>query len=182
MELRLLLKNGRIWASMNILLSLIPNSLILRASFLPEDSITARISGMSGKSGLAVGAVWGTNDPALAEQNGKWQVGAVVLTEGTGAVSPAPGIPPPVQPGEKEVISVYPNPATDYLVVDIQNPIPGIIRTIRVFDFAGKLCMEEELTTDQTHKVPVNLKPGFYMMHIAEGSVVMLTQKLIIVA
>ena len=82
---------------------------------------------------------------------------------------------------KKQKITVYPNPATKYLIIDISNPVPGVVRTIRIFDFSGKLCMEKELETDESHKLPVNLKPGFYAMHIEEGSKITLIQKLIIV-
>jgi hypothetical protein len=151
-------------------------------SFVPSKRLDfGKDLGDEWKAGLAVGAVWGTTDPALAEQNGKWQAGAVVYA--SAETGPPSAGKPPLQPGEEvEIISVYPNPATNFLVIDIQNPIPGVIRTILIYDFSGKLCMEKELTTDETHSVPVNLKPGFYMMHIAEGSNIMLTQKLIIVA
>jgi hypothetical protein len=146
-------------------------------SFVPSKRLDfGKDLGDEWKAGLALRAVWGTTDPSVTEQNGKWQVGAVIYAAGE------TGPPAGRQPGEEEIISVYPNPATTFLIIDFQNPSPGVIRTMRIFDFAGRLCMEKELTTDQTHQVPVELKPGFYMMQIAEGSVVRLTQKLIIVA
>jgi hypothetical protein len=84
-------------------------------------------------------------------------------------------------PYKEHQISVYPNPASKYLIIDISNPAPEVVRTIRIFDFSGKLCMEKKLETDESHKLPVNLKPGFYAMHIEEGSEIKLIQKLIIV-
>jgi hypothetical protein len=84
-------------------------------------------------------------------------------------------------PSGAEKISVYPNPAKDYLFVNIQNPEASVKRTIYIYDFSGKLCMKKELDTDVSHKMPIDLRPGFYMLRIEKGSETSLVQKLIVI-
>lgn len=82
---------------------------------------------------------------------------------------------------EDEIISIYPNPARDHLNISISNPQPAIKRIIRIFDFSGKLCLEKNLETDLSHKVFIDLRPGFYILQLEAGSIVRIVQKLIIV-
>lgn len=88
----------------------------------------------------------------------------------------------PVQPSsEKEEISIFPNPAKDYLNIKILNPAPSSERVIRIYDFSGKLCFEKKLDTDVSHKMPISLKSGFYLMHVEVNSEVKTIQKLIVI-
>lgn len=82
---------------------------------------------------------------------------------------------------EKEEISIFPNPAKDFLNIQIMNPAPGAERIIRIFDFSGKLCLEKKLETDMSHKLPINLKSGFYLMHVEVNSEIKNIQKLIVI-
>jgi uncharacterized repeat protein (TIGR02059 family) len=82
---------------------------------------------------------------------------------------------------ENEQISVYPNPARDHLNISISNPQPAIKRIIRIFDFSGKLCLEKTLETDLSHKLLIDLRPGFYILQLESGSLIRIVQKLIIV-
>jgi hypothetical protein len=84
-------------------------------------------------------------------------------------------------PAGAEKISVYPNPAKDYLFINIQNPEASVKRTIFIYDFSGKLCMKKELDTDASHKMPIDLRPGFYMLRIEKGSETSLVQKMIVI-
>jgi hypothetical protein len=86
-----------------------------------------------------------------------------------------------IDPAGPEKISVYPNPAKDYLFINIQNPEASVKRTIFIYDFSGKLCMKKELDTDASHKMPIDLRPGFYLLRIEKGSETSLVQKLIVI-
>ncbi len=78
----------------------------------------------------------------------------------------------------KEEITIYPNPATDF--INISNLEPTMEkRFIRVFDFGGKLCLEKELS-EETNRVPVNLKSGIYIVQIVFGPMIKYAQKLVI--
>lgn len=88
---------------------------------------------------------------------------------------------PDTTPVEEEKVSIFPNPAKDFLSVKITNPVPGSVRIIRIYDFSGKLCFEKQLETDNSHKLPINLKSGFYLMHLEVNSVVKSIQKLIVI-
>lgn len=80
-----------------------------------------------------------------------------------------------------EKITITPNPASKYIIVDIENGKTGIERMLKIFDFSGKLCMEKKLESAITNKVLLNLKSGIYIVHIQTGSVIKLVQKLIVI-
>jgi uncharacterized repeat protein (TIGR02059 family) len=82
---------------------------------------------------------------------------------------------------EEELISIYPNPARDHLNISISNPQPSIKRIMRIFDFSGKLCLEKTLETDLSHKLLIDLRPGFYIVQLEAGSIIRIVQKLIVV-
>lgn len=78
----------------------------------------------------------------------------------------------------KEEITIYPNPATDF--INISNLEPALEkRYIRIFDFGGKLCLEKELT-EETNRIPVNLKSGIYIVQIVFGPLIKYAQKIVI--
>ncbi len=80
----------------------------------------------------------------------------------------------------KEGISVYPNPAREY--INIENTETSLVPLIvRIFDFSGKLCMETPLNSGNSNKIQINLKSGIYIVKIETGSMVRFNQKLIIV-
>ena len=79
----------------------------------------------------------------------------------------------------KEKISVYPNPAREFINIPNLDPSlgPGIIR---IYDFAGKLCMETRLDTGLNNKIPINLRSGIYVVKVEIGSIIKLVQKLVV--
>ena len=79
---------------------------------------------------------------------------------------------------EKEIINVYPNPATKY--INISSPEPtGEPSLVRIFDFSGKLCQESRVNGGE--RIPVNLKSGMYIVQIIDlASVVIYAQNLIV--
>lgn len=91
-----------------------------------------------------------------------------------------------VPTGEDPVINdgkiiIYPIPAKDYVSVANLNA-SNAVATLRIFDFTGKLCQEIKLenVTDKT-RIPLTIKPGFYVAQIKIGSLIHYIQKLIVV-
>jgi uncharacterized repeat protein (TIGR02059 family) len=76
---------------------------------------------------------------------------------------------------------IFPNPAKDF--IKIANLVAGTeIPVLRLYDIAGKLCQEIKLEDlGKMRKIPIDLKPGFYIAQVISGSVVSHVQKLIVV-
>ena len=80
----------------------------------------------------------------------------------------------------KKDIIIFPNPAKDY--VQISNLEPSTdSQILRVFDFSGKLCKEIKLDAVGNQKIPIDLKPGMYIVQVVYGKIVKHTQKLIVI-
>ncbi len=79
----------------------------------------------------------------------------------------------------KEKISVYPNPAREFINISNLEPSLGT-GIIRIYDFSGKLCMETRLDTGLSNKIPINLKTGIYVVKVEIGSIIRLVQKLVV--
>jgi uncharacterized repeat protein (TIGR02059 family) len=73
--------------------------------------------GAEWKDGLAINAKWGTTDPATAEQNGKWQVGAVVYAATAATTTPGPDY----------VSSVINNATPDVIEMTFSSTLAGIV-------------------------------------------------------
>jgi hypothetical protein len=72
-----------------------------------------------------------------------------------------------VETGEKETIKVYPNPAKDYIYVDIEatNFDKG---EIELFDMQGKLLKRAKLNAKQGNRVDIsNLNAGAYSYNVS---------------
>ena len=84
-------------------------------------------------------------------------------------------------PVNKDNISVYPNPAKDYInVVSTDTPVNS--QTIRIFDLSGKLCMETRLDQGNSNsQIPLNLKTGGYIVHVLSGEKSLYVKKLMVV-
>jgi uncharacterized repeat protein (TIGR02059 family) len=78
-------------------------------------------------------------------------------------------------------ILIYPNPAKEFIRIanfnpDENNPV------LRLYDFAGKLCQEIRLKdTDRNRKIPIDLKPGFFVAQLITGTTVQYVQKIIVI-
>jgi uncharacterized repeat protein (TIGR02059 family) len=78
-------------------------------------------------------------------------------------------------------ILIYPNPAKEFIIIanfnpGDQNPV------LRLYDFAGKLCQEIRLKdTDRNRKIPIDLKPGFFVAQLITGTAVQYVQKIIVI-
>lgn len=65
-------------------------------------------------------------------------------------------------------MSIYPNPATDLILLDLQDA--GKLVTVSIFDQSGRLCSVSDLN-GQNKKIDVSsLIPGFYFMKVVDGN------------
>ena len=77
-------------------------------------------------------------------------------------------------------ISIYPNPASEYINVLILEP-PPLAQTLSIFDLYGKLYLESRLDQDMNYyQIPLNLRMGVYVLQVMMESYVVFTQKLIV--
>ena len=76
-------------------------------------------------------------------------------------------------------ITIYPNPATDFINISNLEPTKES-KVLRIFDFAGKLCLEIKLLSEETNRIPVNLKSGIYIVQVVFGPITKYVQKLVI--
>jgi uncharacterized repeat protein (TIGR02059 family) len=77
-------------------------------------------------------------------------------------------------------IKIYPNPArTFFNIANVDSDqLPQIVR---IYDITGKLCFEMRLEYKFMYKVPINLRPGIYVLHLEIGSSIKHIQKLVVV-
>jgi glycosyltransferase involved in cell wall biosynthesis len=126
------------------------------------------------QSGLSTTAVWGITDPQTTEQNGIWQVGAVIY-EGTTGMEVSPDL------NDKQNISIYPNPARKFINVSKLEKYSGH-QNIGIIDLMGTICLDVWLNPGiNNQQIPINLKPGLYIVQTRAGSLIRSVQKLIIV-
>ena len=78
-------------------------------------------------------------------------------------------------------ISIYPNPASDYVNVQIMETTIEP-QMIRFYDFSGRICQENRLDPyEGTIRIPLELKPGLYIVKVISGKLIISSQTLIIV-
>lgn len=137
--------------------------------FVPDRRLDyGRDLGSGWAQGLAVGARWGTSDPATTLQNGPWQTGAVVHGTNDG------------QPGNPDSqIRIYPNPVKRFFSISVTGT-SQLPQVIRIFDMAGRLRYEHSSTTEFLFSVPINLTAGIYFIHISGGTDTEHSEKLIV--
>ncbi|MDP4222851.1 MAG: SwmB domain-containing protein [Bacteroidota bacterium] len=81
---------------------------------------------------------------------------------------------------EQLAVKLYPNPAREQVNVSIddQTFIPDYIRVISL---SGKILMDNKIEPDiRQFQVPLDLKPGVYIIQMGTGNITMFTQKLVI--
>jgi uncharacterized repeat protein (TIGR02059 family) len=82
---------------------------------------------------------------------------------------------------EKGSIFIYPNPAREFINVSHLD-VSSEPKIIRIFDLAGRLCSETIVNPFISDiRVLFNLRAGTYLVHIATNSLILFTQKLIVV-
>jgi uncharacterized repeat protein (TIGR02059 family) len=80
---------------------------------------------------------------------------------------------------DEGTVTVYPNPATDYINISNLEPTTETM-VVRIFNLAGKVCLEEYLDSFSTNRIQFKLNTGMYVVQVVMGSVVKHVEKLII--
>jgi uncharacterized repeat protein (TIGR02059 family) len=80
---------------------------------------------------------------------------------------------------EEGSVTIYPNPATDYINISNLEPTAETM-IVRIFTLAGKICLEEYLDFSSINTIHFKLKSGMYVVQIVMGSAVKNVQKLIV--
>ena len=81
----------------------------------------------------------------------------------------------------KKKITIYPNPARNIINV-FEDVVSPESKTLKIFDLSGILCFETNLDRGiNNHRIPVNLRPGVYILQMKEDSHSMAVQKLVII-
>lgn len=118
-----------------------------------------------------------------------YSVGQIVYTTNTGSNgSVAGGIQQPyeisVVTGIKEVneinlsVSVYPNPATDYLILEVTDSELSALH-FHLYDISGTVLQNVKITNNETRIVMSNLEPGAYFVKVIRGKTELKTFKVI---
>jgi parallel beta-helix repeat protein len=107
---------------------------------------------------------------------GATQAATISARTVTNGVNASPGTTAPYVSQNK--ISLYPNPAREY--VNIKNSEPTEGQTIRIVDLSGKLCLEQSLMNNSQTRLPLNLKKGIYIVEVVSGTTKNQVQKLVV--
>jgi len=78
-------------------------------------------------------------------------------------------------------VSVYPNPTTDYLTLEVDASTTLSIQSMiyQLFDMNGKLLQSEKITGNQTSIVMSNLVPATYFVKVIQGNKEVKTFKIV---
>ena len=83
--------------------------------------------------------------------------------------------------GSLNNISIYPNPAREFIHVTIMEPSLET-QVIRIFDLSGRLWLESPIDPDINNiEIPINFKSGVYIVRVIKGNLTMFTQKLVVI-
>lgn len=123
--------------------------------------------GTNNQDGLAVNAVWGNADPALASQNSTWQVGAFVQSGETTTLL--------------DSIYIYPDPIDDSVLwIKLGQLKNSGNNMISIYNLKGQKIYEDELSSEELLR-QISLKsspPGIYIMKL-QGPNMKITRKFI---
>ena len=81
---------------------------------------------------------------------------------------------------DKPVISIYPNPASNYVDISKLENVTGI-QSVKIYDMTGALVSEAILNPDINNRIPLNFKPGLFILQVKAGSEILTVQKLVVV-
>ncbi|MBK8659061.1 MAG: T9SS type A sorting domain-containing protein [Bacteroidetes bacterium] len=93
------------------------------------------------------------------------QQGWILRTDSNGCVIENCILSSPLTREEESAIQVWPNPASNYVIVSLENEM--LHAELKVFDVTGKLMIEKNVTEEQTAIDVSDLNRGMYLM-IAE--------------
>ncbi|MBN1186535.1 MAG: right-handed parallel beta-helix repeat-containing protein [Bacteroidales bacterium] len=84
---------------------------------------------------------------------------------------------PAIQPDN---ISIYPNPATDFINVLVLEP-PSETQLLRIFDYSGVLRFTASIEPAVNNlQIPLNLHPGAYVAQVLLGKIIVYAKQLIV--
>lgn len=83
-----------------------------------------------------------------------------------------------VDKGINLMISAFPNPAIDFLILKVENP-EGKKLIYHLYDVQGKLLETKQLTDTQTQIQMKNLVPAIYFLKVKQGNSELKTFKVI---
>lgn len=84
------------------------------------------------------------------------------------------GVNTAVNPGKSNLLKVFPNPAKDFVNVEVSEP-----SQVRILDITGKVLVEKTVEAGKT-PIQLNLKSGLYMLQVAGKNKSVNTSKLIV--
>lgn len=88
-------------------------------------------------------------------------------------------LPAPAE-SKKSSISIYPNPAIDYINISIAEPVLNP-SSVRIFSTSGKLVLEHSYVQGNNKVLlPDSINSGIYIVELRSGNVTIQTQKIII--
>ena len=81
---------------------------------------------------------------------------------------------------DKSTISIYPNPASNYVDISkLENNVG--VQSVKIYDMTGALVSETILNPDINNRIPLNFKPGLFILQVKVGSEIISVQKLVVV-
>jgi uncharacterized repeat protein (TIGR02059 family) len=93
------------------------------------------------------------------------------------------GIPqqnPPKGDSEKSDITIYPNPAVNYIRIAIKGSAIKPDK-VSISDYSGKIVLTQVLNPDYNNiLIPINLKSGVYIVQLGAANLTLFAQKLIV--
>ncbi len=133
-------------------------------SFVPVERLNFGVDlGSDHATGLATTTTWELGKyPDTAEQNGEWQVGAVLYGVNT-LISNHESTNPSEQ---SNLVITYPNPSTGVFTVELSKALADITNPITITSLDGKIVYNEIIPKGEySIKIDLsNVSPGFYIL------------------
>jgi len=127
------------------------------------------VSGSGGSVSYSVGQVayqthTGTNGSVAEGVQQAYEISVVTAIEQTKTIN--------------LLVTAYPNPATDYLTLNISEfKLSGL--SYQLFDMSGKLLSNEKITGSQTQIIMSQLVPASYLLVVKQGNIGLKTFKIV---
>jgi hypothetical protein len=81
---------------------------------------------------------------------------------------------------EEVKTTIYPNPASSYINVSFSEPLL-LDQMLRIYYLSGQIALEEKLGSGTGYiQIPINLKPGIYIVQVGSGRLIIHSQRLIV--
>jgi hypothetical protein len=122
------------------------------------NATSSNASGSGGSASYSVGQVFyttntGTNGSEAQGIQHPYEIWVITGFEAAKAISP--------------LVSVYPNPTTDYLTLSIDE-FDNSNLSYQLYDISGKLLQNKKITSKQTNIVMSNLVPATYFVRLIQ--------------